>query len=259
VTSETNSESGTTSYVRNSPLMLVDPFGLDPIQGPGGCIWNPDTNNLWCPNGGGGTGPGGGMGGPGGGQPCTFVILWHPRAAERCGGGGGGGGNPRTGGGAQSGGSSPPQTQSYADCVKDVANVDSIQNLTHAGNGFLASAFLSNTFSSFIQLGQDITALHFFATGNDLAQDALSNGLGPLAQNAARNIPNVAVSAAAVSITASESGIQTAAMGVRATLPFGTLAQVGAGLLADVFTGKTIYDAGIALGASGVCEIPGIR
>lgn len=51
------------------------------------------------------------------------------------------------------GSAGPPQKQSYADCVKNLANVDSIQNLTHAGNGFLASAFLSNTFSSFIQLG----------------------------------------------------------------------------------------------------------
>ncbi|HVB99835.1 MAG TPA: RHS repeat-associated core domain-containing protein, partial [Candidatus Dormibacteraeota bacterium] len=152
-----------------------------------------------------------------------------------------------------------PQSQSYADCVKNLANVDSIQNLTHAGNGFLASSFLSNTFSSFIQLSQDISAFPFGSTGNDIAQAALSNGLGPLAQNAAQNVPNVAVSAAAVSITASENGIQATATSVTAILPFGTLAQAGAGLLADVFTGKIIYDAGIALGASAVCAVPGIR
>lgn len=143
--------------------------------------------------------------------------------------------------------------------MKNLANVDSIQNLTHAGNGFLASAFLSNTFSSFIQLGQDISAFRFGASGNDIAQAALSNGLGPLAQNAAQNIPNVAVSATAISITASENGIQATATSVSATLPFGTVAQAGAGALADVFTGKAIFDAGIALGASAVCAIPGIR
>jgi hypothetical protein len=81
-----------------------------------------------------------------------------------------------------------PQKQSYADCVKNLANVDSIQSLTHAGDGFLASAFLSNTFSSFIQLGQDISAFRLGASGNDIAQAALSNGLGPLAQNAAQNV-----------------------------------------------------------------------
>lgn len=153
---------------------------------------------------------------------------------------------------------SPPK-QSYADCVKNLANVDSIQNLTHAGNGFLANAFLSNTFSSVIQLGQDISAFRFGASGNDIAQAALSNGLGPLAQNAARNVPNVVVSATAVSVTASESGIQATATSLTATLRFGTLAKGGAGLLANVFTGKTIFDAGVALGAAGVCAIPGIR
>jgi hypothetical protein len=69
----------------------------------------------------------------------------------------------------------------------------------------------------------------------------------------------VAISATAVSITASENGIQASTTSVTAALPFGNLAQAGAGVLADVFTGKTIYDAGIALGASAVCAIPGIR
>jgi|SRR5579863_2229551 len=42
-------------------------------------------------------------------------------------------------------------------------------------------------------------------------------------------------------------------MGVTAALPFGNLAQAGAAVFADVFTGKSIYDAGIYAGAVHVC------
>lgn len=83
--------------------------------------------------------------------------------------------------------------------------------------------------------------------------------MGPLAQNAAQNIPDVAVSATAVSVTASENGVQATATSVTASLPFGTVAQAGAGVLADVFTGKAIFDAGVAVGALYVCTRPGIR
>jgi RHS repeat-associated protein len=226
------------AYVLNSPLNSVDPLGLDTVPcGAGFCTTVTEPAD---------SGFGAGVGGGGQLLPegcvyspaclCTFrgncaeVFPKPPSAPQMTG------------------------KESFATCVKNLANVDSLQSLTKAGNGFLANAFLSNSFSSLIQLGQDISQFRLGATGNDIAQNALSNGLVPLAQSAARNAPNIAVSITAASVTASSSGIQATVATGTATLPIGTLLQAGAQALANVANAKTIYDAGIALGAAYVCS-----
>ena len=44
-----------------------------------------------------------------------------------------------------------------------------------------------------------------------------------------------------------------------AALPFGDAAQAGTKFLGNLANIKTIYDAGVALGAATVCAIPGVR
>lgn len=119
----------------------------------------------------------------------------------------------------------------------------------------MASAFLSNSVSSLIQLSQDISQFSLGATGNDIAQTALSNGLVPLAQSAARNVPNVAVSITAASVTTSSRGIQATVATGTATLPLGTLLRTGVQALGNIANAKTIFDLGVATGAAVVCAL----
>ena len=235
------------AYVRNNPINLLDPIGMDGSCGPSGC-----TSTVYAPADPFGPGIYGGNffcnldSNVFGGWGCMAMApaFNHPPPPKPS---------------QVPPGKPKPQKQSYADCVKDLANVGSIQNLTHAGNGFLSSAFLSNTFSSGIQLVQDLSSLSLSASGNDIAQTALSNGAAPLSQTAARNIPNVAVSVTAASATFSPTGVSVTQVSASAALPFGDVAQAGAKFLGNLANIKTIYDVGVALGAATVCAIPGIR
>ena len=160
-----------------------------------------------------------------------------------------------TAAGGQAKKSSAKGKESFAECTKVLANVDSLQNLFHMGNGFAASAFFSNTFSSGIQLAQDFSQLRITATGNDIAQNAASFGAVPLAQRVAKSLPNIAVSVAAGSLTASSNGLQGVMVSGTATVSLGALLKGVAGVVGKAANIKTIYDAGIATGAAVVCAL----
>jgi hypothetical protein len=142
--------------------------------------------------------------------------------------------------------------ESFANCVKNLANVDSVQNLTNAGNSWLASAFLSNTVSSAIQLVQDFS-------GDNIAQTIVSNGAIPVAQKVAQNVPNVAVSVTAASATVTSDSVSLTSVSASGTIPFGSVMQSGLSVLSSAANAKTIFDVGVAAGAAVVCSIPGIR
>jgi RHS repeat-associated protein len=113
------------AYVRNNPLALVDPLGLDPqpASGQPGCTWDPDTNTLNC----------GGTGYPGcvayGTEGCIrpVTIGGGPGQISTPPTGGGGGGNPA---------GNPPNTGNTSpNLPKQTTNLFTIPGTNYCGPG----------------------------------------------------------------------------------------------------------------------------
>jgi hypothetical protein len=84
----------------------------------------------------------------------------------------------------------------YLDCVKDTGNYFSLQNGLRSinqkwGNSFLASAFLGNEYSDFIELGQDAYSRNWSGAGQNV-KNTLEGKAAEKTVGAAGYLPGVA-------------------------------------------------------------------
>jgi hypothetical protein len=89
--------------------------------------------------------------------------------------------------------------------------------------------------------------------------ETVNGGNGQVTQMRYYPYGEVQNSVTTVTITASPSEIQATVSTQAARLPVGSALQGGLKFVANVVNAKTIFDAGIAVGAAAVCAVPGIR
>lgn len=150
---------------------------------------------------------------------------------------------------------------SYWSCVRSGLDDFSLQSGLkkisggRLGNSWLAGAFLGNSVQS---VGDTIAALgqgNVGGAANVAGGEAFGDTAGTLATKAASHVPNVAV---AIGIQAASSTGRFS-LSAGASLPFGSLARAGAGLLSDGLEAlgafKLPYDLSVASFSAVVCGI----
>jgi RHS repeat-associated protein len=233
------------AYVRNSPMMLTDPLGLDPSS----CtVTMPDgsTTRGLCT-----TVPANGSGGTSvwqmlqwGGLYDTgpYPMIYRPGSLHMGGGGGAGGfGGGNTAGTPQT----PGRVTQVAQCAANLANTMSVAHYAHLRNVPVASNIFSNDFSSLTNL--------FFGPGRTGAAVGLAENLG--------SGPALSLTGKGTGAVTVDSGFQFLFSSVPATT-FGETAiggvltkslSVAADWLSGEAEAQAIYDAGIYTGAVYVC------
>jgi RHS repeat-associated protein len=253
------------AYVGNNPLAFTDPLGLDPgsCDSPdngacggacpdGGILCSPTPSDCNSPN-----------------VVCVTATPLPPATPDQCayvlctGAGGGGAGGPIAGFPATSTLGGPPRQPArppFWQCFNYMADQTSLQQTLHAGNGFLASTFLSNTPGTVAQ------ALHDAMQGN--LWSALKNTWSAFSSNAVtaatKYVPNpvaitpVATIQASATLTVqgalvAESTTSVTVVRVAPMLPLGTLVQSAANGINYFNIPKLTYDGVATIGSALAC------
>lgn len=183
-------------------------------------------------------------------------MLHTEGDCERGGGGGGGGG--RGGGNGGTGGAVPPEPKkpsNFWQCFNNMIDQTSLQNTLHAGNGFLASSFLSNTFGSLVQAAHN--ALQGNAGGT--AASLWSAGGSYVVTPATKLVPDAVMvnPIASVQTTLSVNAVPVAEASATAfevsAVPIGSLLQGAASGINYFNAPKLAYDFIATLGSAAAC------
>jgi hypothetical protein len=136
----------------------------------------------------------------------------------------GGGDNGGGGGGTPGRGPKPGKAKQFFDCVKkggeDFSLQSGLQSLTHGkvGNGIVAHAFLSNTVSELIGLGEG-------EIGSFLTSAAIERGAPKAAEAAASAIPNIAITTTAETTISAPSFSLSVISSSITNIPIGSIAS----------------------------------
>jgi RHS repeat-associated protein len=221
------------AYIANNPLSFIDSLGLNIVDAGGGCTWDTDDNTLWCPLGGVGGGGGGGL------LPVTVVFG----DSGGIGGGSGGGVGGILG-----------WWNSFKSVNQCAGSLSQSFSLNAWPGNFWSDAFLGNEWGTIAQaaLGPDQGAAAAQLMIDNPTQKASLNGVVQTGVSALPTGGTTTTIATPISYMPSTYNPVTAAQTAN-TVGSSTVGQaVGAGLT-TVIAAKAVFDAGVYIGALGVC------